>query len=94
MDVPDKVEELAKSNKVSIRSHNVIYKLVDDLKKEISSRLPLKDVEEVLGKKECIDEPCFSLIIIWFFFQLYCCVCISLHCECVCFFMCTILEYC
>lgn len=70
MKIPDKVEELAKSNKVSIRSHNVIYKLVDDLKKEISSRLPFKDVEEVLGKKECIDEPCCSLIIIWFFFQL------------------------
>jgi translation initiation factor IF-2 len=49
--VPDRVKELAESHKISVRSHNVIYKLVDDLKKEISSRLPLKDVEDVLGKK-------------------------------------------
>jgi hypothetical protein len=50
VEIPDNVEELAKSNKVSVRSHNVIYKLVDDLKKEISSRLPLRSVEEILGK--------------------------------------------
>jgi translation initiation factor IF-2 len=49
--VPVKVGELAKSCKISIRLHNVIYKLVDDLKKEISSQLPLKEVEELLGKK-------------------------------------------
>jgi translation initiation factor IF-2 len=49
--VPDKVKELAELHKILIRSHNVIYKLVDDLKKEISSQLPLKDIEEILGKK-------------------------------------------
>ena len=49
--VPDKIKELAESHKISVRSHNVIYKLVDDLKKEISSKLPLKDVEDILGKK-------------------------------------------
>jgi translation initiation factor IF-2 len=54
VEIPDQVEELVKSNSVSVRSHNVIYKLVDDLKKEISSRLPLRDVEEVLGKKDLL----------------------------------------
>ena len=49
--VPDKVKELAELHKILIHSHNVIYKLVDDLKKEISSQLPLKDIEEILGKK-------------------------------------------
>jgi translation initiation factor IF-2 len=64
VEIPDKVEELAKSNKVSVRSHNVIYKLMDDLKKEISSQLPLRNVEEILGKKGCIDESCCSFILI------------------------------
>ncbi|XP_023709849.1 translation initiation factor IF-2, mitochondrial isoform X2 [Cryptotermes secundus] len=56
VEVPDEVEELAKSNKVSIHSHNVIYKLVDDLKKEISSQLPLKNVEEVLGEANVLQD--------------------------------------
>jgi len=49
--VPDRIKELAESHKISVRLHNVIYKLIDDLKKEIGSRLPLKDVDELLGKK-------------------------------------------
>lgn len=49
--VPDRIKELAESHKISVRSHNVIYKLIDDLKKEISSQLPLKDVDEILGKR-------------------------------------------
>jgi translation initiation factor IF-2 len=61
VEIPAKVEELAKSNKVSIHSHNVIYKLVDDLKKEISSRLPLRNVEEVLGKKILMNHAMFLL---------------------------------
>lgn len=34
---------------VTISEHNVIYHLVDDLKEQISARLPLKDEEELLG---------------------------------------------
>lgn len=56
VEIPDKVEELAKSHKILVRSHNVIYKLVDDLKKEISSRLPLRDVEEVLGEANVLQD--------------------------------------
>nr|CAD7430980.1 unnamed protein product [Timema monikensis] len=43
------LEALAKSKRVVIKQHNIIYRLVDDLKAEINSRLPLKPVEEILG---------------------------------------------
>nr|CAD7405688.1 unnamed protein product [Timema cristinae] len=46
--IPDKLEALAKSKRVVIKQHNIIYRLVDDLKAEINSRLPLKPVEEIL----------------------------------------------
>nr|CAD7574581.1 unnamed protein product [Timema californicum] len=46
--IPDKLEALAKSKQVVIKQHNIIYRLVDDLKTEINSRLPLKPVEEIL----------------------------------------------
>jgi len=35
--------------KISIRPYNVIYKLIDDIKKEINKKLPLLDAEEILG---------------------------------------------
>jgi translation initiation factor IF-2 len=43
------VKELAKQRGVTIKNHNVIYKLVDDIKEEITKRLPTKQVEESLG---------------------------------------------
>ncbi|KAJ9592515.1 hypothetical protein L9F63_015832, partial [Diploptera punctata] len=48
VETPDRVKKLAKENNISIRPHNIIYKLIDDLKKEISASLPLIDVEEIL----------------------------------------------
>ncbi|XP_069672304.1 translation initiation factor IF-2, mitochondrial isoform X2 [Periplaneta americana] len=56
VEVPDKVKEIAKISKISIRPHKVIYKLIDDLKKEISSQLPPKDVEEVLGEANVLQD--------------------------------------
>jgi translation initiation factor IF-2 len=47
--LPPKVKELAKQRGVTIKNHNVIYKLVDDIKEEITKRLPTKQVEESLG---------------------------------------------
>ncbi|XP_054166451.1 translation initiation factor IF-2, mitochondrial-like [Oppia nitens] len=44
------VNKLAKELNVTIKKFNVIYHLVDDLKKEISDRLPLIDEEVVLGE--------------------------------------------
>jgi translation initiation factor IF-2 len=44
-----KVKDLARQRGVTIKNHNVIYKLVDDIKEEITKRLPTKQVEESLG---------------------------------------------
>jgi translation initiation factor IF-2 len=35
--------------KISVRPCNVIYKLIDDIKKEINKKLPMVDAEEILG---------------------------------------------
>jgi len=48
---PSKLKELAKQKGVKIKSHNVIYKLVDDIKEEVTGRLPSVQVEESVGKK-------------------------------------------
>ncbi|XP_077537137.1 mitochondrial translation initiation factor 2 [Haemaphysalis longicornis] len=40
----------AEEGKVELRSFNVIYHLIDDIKKELGKRLPLVDVEEVHGE--------------------------------------------
>lgn len=42
-------EEADKKN-ISIRPYNVIYKLIDDVKKEINTKLPPLDTEEVIGR--------------------------------------------
>jgi len=46
------LQQEANEKKISIRPYNVIYKLIDDVKKEINSRLPPVDAEEVIGMKE------------------------------------------
>ncbi|CAG2160735.1 unnamed protein product [Oppiella nova] len=48
--VSPQVNKLAKDLDVCIKRFNVIYHLVDDLKKEISDRLPLIDEEVVFGE--------------------------------------------
>lgn len=52
IECPSRVQALAESKNVPIKFHNVIYKLVDDLKAEINTKLPLKEEEQVLGKKQ------------------------------------------
>ncbi|XP_037943309.1 translation initiation factor IF-2, mitochondrial-like, partial [Teleopsis dalmanni] len=51
VDVPVKA-----TKSVSIRPCNIIYRLIDDLKKEISSKLPTKDVEEKLGEASVLQQ--------------------------------------
>ena len=46
----------AKEQKVQLKPFNVIYHLVDDLKKEIDVRLPLLDKEEVIGEAVILQE--------------------------------------
>lgn len=41
---------------VSIRSYDIIYRLIDDLKEELSSKLPPKEVEEVLGEATVLQQ--------------------------------------
>lgn len=40
----------SRAAKVPIKHHNVIYKLIDDIKEELNSRLPLKEEEDILGE--------------------------------------------
>ncbi|XP_044264205.1 translation initiation factor IF-2, mitochondrial [Tribolium madens] len=47
---PKNIQELAENSGVNIKFHNVIYKLVDDVKAEINDRLPQKEQDEVLGE--------------------------------------------
>ncbi|KAH6926019.1 hypothetical protein HPB50_012958 [Hyalomma asiaticum] len=48
--VLDTAASAAEEGSVEIRSYNVIYHLVDDIKKELGKRLPLLDVDEVHGE--------------------------------------------
>lgn len=54
--VPSKVAQLAKSKGVIIKSHNVIYKLIDDIKKQLTERLPPLQVEETIGEANVLAE--------------------------------------
>lgn len=49
VNVLDKVAALAKSKKVDLRVHNIIYRLIGDLKERLTERLPPIDVEETVG---------------------------------------------
>lgn len=49
VEVPSRVAQLAKSRGVVVKSHNVIYKLIDDLRQRLTERLPPLQVEEVVG---------------------------------------------
>ncbi|TRY61778.1 hypothetical protein TCAL_13790 [Tigriopus californicus] len=42
--------KIALDNDVPVKEHNIIYKLVDDLKQEIGGRLPPLEVEDVSGR--------------------------------------------
>lgn len=52
MGVTKDIQQQADEKNISIRSYNVIYKLIDDVKKEINSRLPKTDAEEVIGTSD------------------------------------------
>ena len=51
VNVADAVRKAASSiYNVPIREHQVVYSLIDDLKEEVSQKLPLEPVEHVLGR--------------------------------------------
>ncbi|XP_065059545.1 translation initiation factor IF-2, mitochondrial-like [Rhopilema esculentum] len=49
------VEQLSNRVGIPIKKHNVIYKLVDDIKEEISSKLPEQTVEHILGEANVLQ---------------------------------------
>ncbi|XP_051159075.1 translation initiation factor IF-2, mitochondrial [Leptopilina boulardi] len=55
-DIPKNLTELIKNGKVQVKTHNVIYKLVDDLKDEISKKLPLIEIEDSIGEAIVLKE--------------------------------------
>ncbi|XP_027844790.2 translation initiation factor IF-2, mitochondrial [Aphis gossypii] len=49
-------EENARQNGITIKKHNIIYKLVDDIKEEMNNCLPPVEVEDVQGEANVIQE--------------------------------------
>jgi translation initiation factor IF-2 len=54
--IPPALLKAADTAKVPVRPYNVIYHLIDDLKQEISLRLPPANVEDVLGRANVLQE--------------------------------------
>ncbi|GLV40171.1 mitochondrial translation initiation factor 2 [Carabus blaptoides fortunei] len=56
IECPSKVEQVASTKNIPMKMHNVIYKLVDDLKEEINKKLPQKEAEEILGEANVLQQ--------------------------------------
>ncbi len=50
--ISSKARQLLKSLDVPVKEHNIIYKMIDDLKEELIERLDTIEEEETLGKKK------------------------------------------
>ncbi|NWU05377.1 IF2M factor, partial [Cephalopterus ornatus] len=51
----DSIKKLADKKGIKIKLHNIIYRLIDDLKEELSSRLPPAVVETTIGEASVLD---------------------------------------
>ena len=51
MTCQESVAKVARSKSVDVRLHNIIYKMMDDLKEELTRKLAPVDVEEIKGKE-------------------------------------------
>ncbi|NWQ67366.1 IF2M factor, partial [Neopipo cinnamomea] len=51
----DSIKKLADKKGIKIKLHNIIYKLIDDLKEELNSRLPPAVVETTIGEASVLD---------------------------------------
>ncbi|KAJ8724167.1 hypothetical protein PYW07_008147 [Mythimna separata] len=56
VDCPPAVTADAKRKNIPIKPHNVIYRLVDDVKEEISSRIPKRTEEEFVGEANVLQQ--------------------------------------
>lgn len=50
MKANESIKQLAAKKGIKIKLHNIIYKLIEDLKDELSSRLPPSLVENTIGE--------------------------------------------
>ncbi|KAG5346639.1 IF2M factor, partial [Acromyrmex charruanus] len=50
------LQQEVNGKKILIRPYNVIYKLIDDVKNEINSKLPPVDTEEMIGEANVLQE--------------------------------------
>ncbi|NXO05105.1 IF2M factor, partial [Rhinopomastus cyanomelas] len=51
----DSIKKLADKKGIKIKLHNIIYKLIEDLKEELNSRLPPSVVENTIGEASVLD---------------------------------------
>ncbi|PKU44673.1 translation initiation factor if- mitochondrial [Limosa lapponica baueri] len=51
----DSIKQLAAKKGIKIKLHNIIYKLIEDLKEELNSRLPPSVVENTIGEASVLD---------------------------------------
>ncbi len=56
VDVSDNTRKMLSFYNVPVKEHKIIYALVHDLQEEINRRLPMKDVEEVVGRGVVLQE--------------------------------------
>ncbi|KPJ17703.1 Translation initiation factor IF-2, mitochondrial, partial [Papilio machaon] len=56
VECPTTVSAEARRCAVTVISHNVIYRLVDDIKQQISSRIPKRQEEEIIGEASVLQQ--------------------------------------
>ncbi|XP_050685340.1 translation initiation factor IF-2, mitochondrial-like [Leptidea sinapis] len=56
VECPPAVAAEAKTLNVPVRRHNIIYQLVDDVKKEINARIPSTKREEIIGEAKVLQQ--------------------------------------
>ncbi|XP_023936314.1 translation initiation factor IF-2, mitochondrial [Bicyclus anynana] len=56
VEVPPALAVDARKADIPIKRHNVIYKLVDDIKQELSARIPSRQEEELIGEANVLQQ--------------------------------------
>ncbi|CAH4031430.1 unnamed protein product [Pieris brassicae] len=56
VDIPPALAVEAKQNNVEVKRHNVIYKLVDEVKQLINQKIPTTQQEELLGEAKVLQQ--------------------------------------
>lgn len=56
VDLPPSLKNTVEESNVVVKHFNVIYKLIDDIKEEITARLPPKEIEEILGEAVVLQQ--------------------------------------